>query len=160
MSPKSNVPSSFSSTPKMTPVKNRTCCRNKKGRNSKAWCTEKVNRNFMDLCGTFLPALLLNQVKYLFNFFLCRQRRFKCLQFWTIVTNINKGLDKQGILRQLSSSPLMYGPGREPVWLTQAGNRAEFLETGKTGNPGESHLSQQSRKTPQRCLKILPFCYC
>lgn len=52
----------------------------------------------MELYGTFFPALLLNQVKYLFHFFLYRQKRLECLQFWTIVINTKKGLDTQGIL--------------------------------------------------------------
>lgn len=59
---------------------------------------EKANRKLSELCKTFLPALLLNQIKYLFQFFLYRQTRFECLQFWTMAINTNRGLNTQGIL--------------------------------------------------------------
>lgn len=42
---------------------------------------EKANRKLLELCKTFLLALLLNQIKYLFQSFLYRQTRFECLQF-------------------------------------------------------------------------------
>lgn len=42
---------------------------------------EESGRKLLGICKTFLPALLLDQIKYLFQFSLNRQKRFECIQF-------------------------------------------------------------------------------
>lgn len=64
VSPEPNVPSSFSSTPKMTPVKTTSCYREKKSLRSlvlksspikkEEIGTEKANRKLLEFCKIFL----------------------------------------------------------------------------------------------------------